>query len=33
MLPMYSEDTFSLLTGNDYRHLKLFLQRASPYIG
>lgn len=24
--------TFSLLTGNDYRHLKLFLQRASQHI-
>lgn len=25
-------DTFSLLTGNDYRRLKIFLQRAEPVI-
>ena len=24
--------TFSLLTGNDYRRLKLFLQRAGPLV-
>ena len=26
-------DTLSLLTGNDYRRLKLFLQRAEPLLG
>jgi hypothetical protein len=26
-------ETFSLLTGNDYRRLKLFLQRAAPLVG
>jgi len=25
-------ETFSLLTGNDYRRLKLFLQRAGPLV-